>query len=248
MVGGANRGGVAFELNRKKGGWRERVIYSFCAQQNCADGATPYSPVTVGPSGVLYGTTAQGGRGNGGGVLYQLSPTETRPWSQSVLYSFCSLSNCTDGAGPEGAPTLDSAGNLFGTTRSGGTRCDSDYPCGIAFVFRHARGERTLHPFCSYTICKDGTNPTAGPIQDSAGNLFGTTFYGGAYGNDAAGGVVYEISGAKFQVLYNFCTDRLQCTDGNEPGPLIIDRSGNLYGTTAQGGANNSGVVFEVTP
>jgi uncharacterized repeat protein (TIGR03803 family) len=246
--GGQHGHGVVFELKRKKGSWREHAIYSFCSQTNCTDGATPYSGITVAPSGILYGTTSQGGTGAGGGVLYQLSSTDSRNWNQTILYSFCSQASCADGGAPEAAPLLDSAGDLFGTTAYDGTQCDGDYPCGVAFVVKASGREATVHPFCSADVCKEGTSPTSGLVRDSSGNLYGTTFYGGAYGNEAAGGIVYQLSGRKFHVLYNFCTDRLQCTDGDEPGPLILDGSGNLYGTTVQGGAFGSGAVFELTP
>lgn len=250
LSGGAGRqGGVVFELKHANGSWKEKVLYSFCSLQGCSDGATPYAGVMVAPSGVLYGTTITGGSG-GGGVLYQLSQLDKRDWSEAVLYPFCSQANCSDGYFPESVPITDSAGNLYGTTAYGGTNCNGDAPCGVAFEYSVGGIESTVHDFCSAGNCSDGTSPSAGLIMDSNGALYGTTRYGGAHGSETAGGTVFEVHDGTFQVLYNFCTDQLQCTDGSEPGALTMDSAGNLFGMTMEGGANNftSGVVFELTP
>ena len=189
-------------------------------------------------------------------------------WAQkeSVLYTFCTQSNCADGANPGGELVLDQNGNLYGTTDSGGAH-DSSFchlvsyhGCGVVFKLDPAGKETVLHSFCAQPNCVDGANPIAGLIFDQKGNLYGTTFLGGAYGNGycfAGGscGVVFKLTPkGKYTVLYNFC-QQLHCTDGENPAAgLVFDKKGNLYGTTSDGGIFNgcsdcgAGVVFKLTP
>lgn len=172
---------------------------------------------------------------------------------ERVLYSFCSASNCVDGAHPDPTLIFDTVGNLYGTTFNGGAR-------GYGSVFQLALEngtwtEKVLHSFCSAGPCTDGENPIAGLIFDVSGNLYGTTYLGGAYG----GGTVIQLSpGANNtwteKVLYSFCSTN-NCLDGAEPrGGLIFDGTGNLYGTTSMGGAGagcngyGCGTVFKLSP
>jgi hypothetical protein len=98
---GANGNGVVFKLTPKPdGSWSESVLYSFCSLSNCSDGGAPLAGLTFDQAGNLYGTTTYGGNSNVGGVAFKLTPNQDGTWSESVLYTFCSLSNCDDGANP----------------------------------------------------------------------------------------------------------------------------------------------------
>jgi len=185
---------------------------------------------------------------------------------ESVLYSFCTQTNCTDGANPSAGLVFDQKGNAYGTTSQGGAydssvcRLLSNHGCGVVFKLGSAGKETVLHSFCAQANCADGANPIAGLVFDQKGNLYGTTFLGGAYGNGycfAGGscGIVFKLTPkGKYTVLYNFCA-QLDCTDGENPAAgLVFDRKGNLYGTTSDGGIFNgcsdcgAGVVFKLTP
>jgi uncharacterized repeat protein (TIGR03803 family) len=191
-----------------------------------------------------------------------------------VLYSFCSQKKngpCTDGSGPSGL-IVDASGHLYGTTTGGGANCQSNNLPGCGTVFeltpnaaRTKLTETVLYSFCTKATCIDGRSPHyAGLIMDGSGNLYGTTTFGGggsahlrpttSIGGTSDAGVVFELipNPARTKwietVLYSFCTEA-GCTDGNNPyAGLIMDGSGNLYGTTNLGGTHNGGTVFELTP
>lgn len=204
-------------------------------------------------NGNFEGTSFQGGVSNGGclsesgcGTIYSLGAIYPTP-----LHSFCSsyYSVCSDGELPTSALLQATNGNLYGTTQGGspyqGNPCGG-YGCGTVFEFNgdNATGPvTTLHTF-SYT---DGGVPTAGLIQATDGNLYGTTTEGGSNGNY---GTIFRISPAgKFITLYNFCAQP-SCSDGYLPsGPLVQGADGNFYGVTQAGGTSkNAGTVFKITP
>jgi hypothetical protein len=148
-------------------------------------------------AGNLYGTTAAGGAntscdGHSCGVVFELTPSGTG-WSETVLYSFCSQSNCADGNYPSAGLIMDGAGNLYGTTlESGKNTCQTSYGCGVVFELTpttNGWSETVLYSFCSQSNCADGNYPSAGLIMDGSGNLYGTTIYGG---NNW--GVVFELT------------------------------------------------------
>jgi uncharacterized repeat protein (TIGR03803 family) len=246
--GGAFNQGTVFELTPTAGGgWTEQVLYSFCSQTNCTDGAYPLAGLIFDAAGNLYGATYNGGiypcGAYGCGTVFELSPTAGGGWTETVLHSF---GNGTDGAFPYAGLIFDAAGNLYGTTTGGGT-----YRGGTVFQLTPTAGggwaEQVLYSFCSQTNCTDGGGP-GGLIFDAAGNLYGTTGGGGAYG----GGTVFELSptaggGWTEKVLHSF-----NGTDGTGPSAVIFDAAGNLYGTTEYGGAYGGnlgdGTVFELTP
>jgi len=118
---------------------------------------------------------------------------------------------------------------------------------GVVFKLAPDGTEAVLHRFCSQSGCADGEHPHAGLVLDTAGNLYGTTYYGGS--NVYNGGVVFKLAADGTEtVLYNFCSQS-GCTDGAEPvGGLVIDAAGTLYGTTSAGGASGGGVVFKLAP
>jgi uncharacterized repeat protein (TIGR03803 family) len=215
------------------------VLYSFCAQSNCVDGAYPASGLVLDQKGNLFGTTYSGGAygDNGGGVVFKLTPQGKR----TVLYSFCAMNNCTDGVTPMAGLVLDQKGNLYGTTYFGGT-----HGLGVVFKLTQEGKETVLHSFCARDNCTDGQGPLASPVFDQKRNLYGTTWSGGAYGY----GTVFKVTPqGKETVVYSFCArgNRI-CEDGARPLGLVFDYKGNLYGTAAGGGTHDSGVVFKLTP
>jgi uncharacterized repeat protein (TIGR03803 family) len=242
---GGTSGGNVFVLTPKPGTtkWSFRQVYAFCAASNCADGTQPlWGNVIADVAGNLYGTTLSGGARNAG-VVFALSPDGHGGWSENVLYSFCSLANCTDGKEPVGSLLLDGAGNLFGTTASADSNCADGASCGV--VFKLAPGtpwrEKVLHRFCQQSGCTDGSGPQGGLLMDAKGHLFGTTGVGGPQNS----GTVFRLGGS-FDVLYSFCA-QANCADGKYPWPAIVsDAAGNIFGATERGGANGYGDVFEL--
>ena len=240
--GGANGRGIVFKLTPEG---KETVLYSFCVQNNCADGDAPYAGLVLDKNGNLYGTTNSGGvyngcaSGLGCGVVFKLTPKG----EETNLYTFCVQTNCTDGANPAAGLVMDEKGNLYGTTSAGGISCKAG--CGVVFKLTPKGKETVLYSFSG----ADGANPAAGLVFDEKGSLYGTTQSGGVYG----GGAVFKLSPkGKETVLYSFCAEGGgRCTDGTNPvAGLVFDRNGNMYGTTAWGGAYfySAGVVFKLTP
>lgn len=188
--GGSKNSGIVFRLSLSAGVWQKTLLYAF---KGSVDGAFPASALVFDSSGNVYGTTTGGGFTNGCGfagcgVVFELSPTSTGPWKETLLYTF---QQRADGAIPSGV-IFDGAGNLYGTASEGGnTALCSHNGCGVAFELSPVSGkwaETVLYTFGNVT--GDGIEPQAGVILDSAGNLFGTTQYGGANGL----GTVFEIS------------------------------------------------------
>jgi uncharacterized repeat protein (TIGR03803 family) len=227
---GANGGGTVFEVTPSG---TETVLYSFCAQSSCTDGSHPRAGLVRDTAGNLYGTTYDGGA-NGAGTVFEVTPSGT----ETVLYSFCAQSGCTDGSHPRADLVRDTKGNLYGTTYDGGTNGK-----GTVFKVSPSGTETVLHSFCAQSGCRDGSHPQAGLILDTKGNLYGTTYGGGAKRK----GTVFEISPTGTEtVLHSFAANGI---DGYYPvAGLILDANGNLYGTTLSGGANGGGTVFQVVP
>jgi len=235
---------------------KESVLYSFCAQTNCADGQSPYAGVVFDQKGNLYGTTRSGGTYNnscyyGCGVVFKLTPKG----KETVLYSFCMQAGCADGAEPFAGLVSDQKGNLYGTTYLGGAYdgCESGLGCGVVFKLTPEGKYKVLYSFCAQNSCTDGAYPQAGLVLDQKGNLYGTTSNGGTYNGYCAYGqgcgVAFKLTPkGKETVLYTFC-GQTNCTDGGDPvAGLIFDKNGSLYGTTKVGGAHGGGIVFKLTP
>jgi uncharacterized repeat protein (TIGR03803 family) len=227
--GDSNGCGAVFALDPNTGA--EKVIYSFCSQQNCTDGDQPEGGL-IDVKGMLYGVT-WGGGGNcvgesGCGEVFALDPNTG---AEKVVYSFCGKGNCTDGLYPSSG-LLDAKGTLYGTTYSGG----ANYNWGTVFALDLKTGtESVLHSFCSHHVgsdCLDGQNPVTSLI-DMNGMLYGTTYGGGASSDGTVFALDPKTNAEK--VLYSFCSLQ-DCWDGRFPDAGLIDVKGTLYGTTEDGG------------
>jgi uncharacterized repeat protein (TIGR03803 family) len=241
------------------------VLYNFCSQPNCVDGEGPASSVVPDGAGNFYGTTQLGGA-NSYGTVFELSPDGVGGYNETVLYSFCSLQNCTDGSEPTSALIFDASGNLYGTACSGGpsgqgvpSAC-GDGSDGYGVVFELSpephggcpAGSNSGNGWCetvlhSFTSTPDGASPFAGLTWDPVGNLYGTT-----YGGGSGMGTVYELSpnrsgGWSESVLYSHCSQP-NCADGAYPNGQLQASNGNFYATTEEGGAHAAGTVFELSP
>ena len=226
------------------GAWAETVLLSFGSG---SDGNGPgYGALIIDAAGNLYGTTSLGGaRGRyyvSCGTIFKVAPDGT----ERVLYA---LKGGSDGGTPLGGLIADASGNLYGTTSAGGgtSGCYPYGSCSTVFKLAADGTETVLYAFQGG---RDGSTAVGGLFMASNGNIYGTNVYGGANG----GGTVFELTpnAAKTawteKVLYAFCT-KTSCSDGaHSYAGLIGDASGNLYGTTINGGANGEGTVFKLAP
>jgi uncharacterized repeat protein (TIGR03803 family) len=239
------------------------TLYSFCQTVPCHDGIAPMALMQA-SNGNFYGVAFTDGVHNHG-TIFELSKSGVF----KVLYSFCSLANCADGADIYAGLMQASDGNLYGTTAGGGA-----YDTGTVYEISPAGDFRTIHSFCAKPGCPDGDTPYARLVEDANGNLYGTTYYGGAngYGN------VFEITAARQFVpvhsfdntdgsypssalilasdgnLYGTANTIFQITAGNEfhllftfcgcTNTLLQATDGTFYGTTAEGGTSNNGTIF----
>ncbi len=236
--------GTVFRLTPGSPNWTESVLYSFCAQANCTDGEDPVGGVVFDSNGHLYGITNAGGLSSFAcpsycGVLFELTPEAHGQWTESVLHSLLGA----DGGYSQSTLVRDADGNFYGTTT-----IDGVYAAGTVFkLSATAYGWR-------YTILYEfplryahGSFDLRSPLAlDGKGNLYGTL---GASDVPGCCGLVYKLSPRPhgmwaFTDLHDF-----NGKDGSLPsGGLTIEPSGKLYGMTQMGGANNSGVVFEIVP
>lgn len=228
--------GIVYRLSPPKSGgpWTQTILYNFSGGD---DGWYPYSGVISDSEGNLYGTALQGGPSQCG-VVFELSPTGNDQWTQQVLHPLT-----LDGCNPAGGLVFDGLGNLYGTAETGGA-----WGWGTAFELSPSPDGNwtysTIHDFNSDGT--DGAQPWAGLILDNAGNLYGSTRFGGAFGF----GIVFELmpdSG-------NWTESILHSFAGGNDGAnlffnLVFDSAGNLYGTTASGGGPKGyGTIFRLTP
>jgi uncharacterized repeat protein (TIGR03803 family) len=234
---------IVVTLMLAPGAWasyKYKTLYKF---KGGKDGKAPFAGLIFDAAGNLYGTTAEGGPNKSSGTVFQLTPGANGTWSETVLYSFCSASGCTDGATPLGGLVFDVDGNLYGTTQDGGNQ-------GKGTVFQLTNGangtwtEKVLYSFCSAAGCTDGANPMAGLIFDAVGNLYSTAQWGGAQGR----GTVFQLTPSANgdwteTVLHSFGKDGYRPMAG-----LIFDAAGNLYSTTMEGAIHGGGTVFQLTP
>ncbi len=261
LLGGEFGYGTVFELTPTRGGkWKEKLLYSFDGE----DGYSPMGNLTFDATGNLYGTTYYGADqscgygGYGCGVVFELTPKTGGGWTESVLHRFSG----NDGESPSTTLIFDASGNLYGTTPLGGDNsCGNGYGCGTVFELTPKGNgswtETVLRVFDGEG--KDGYYPEASLIFDASGNLYSTTYEGGAlscyYGYGC--GTVFELTptadgGWTEKILHTFDDNG---KDGSGPvAGLIFDTSGKLYSTTIRGGDQSCGdndgcgTVFEITP
>jgi uncharacterized repeat protein (TIGR03803 family) len=290
VLGGSHNFGTLYELSPiSGGGWQETTIHSFTGGN---DGGLPNSPLIIDGSGNLYGTTQVGGTKQQG-TVFEFSPIAGGGYQETVLHSFAGEDDGAHGAGtvfelspqtggawklttlvpftgneeggvPYAGMVFDAAGNLYGTALNGGNSIDcparNENGCGVVFELSPSIGggwrERVIHSFKG----PDGALPYGGVVLDSSGNLYGTTYEGGAGSCSPVGGsgcgVVFKLSAGHNwheAVIHSFTGG----ADGAAPiGGLTLDASGNVYGTTEIGGdttysgcsPNGCGVVFELIP
>jgi uncharacterized repeat protein (TIGR03803 family) len=206
-----------------------QVVYTF---QDSADGGNPFAGLTVDRAGNLYGTTSSGGIGYG--TAFELKNT-AKGYKYVVLHTFAGGS---DGANPYARLMPGAGGKLYGTTVNGGVGAG-----GTVFELNPGKAHGTERVLYAFTQSAQGANPSAGDLTiDSNGAIYGTTQYGGAYGQ----GTIFKLSRAgKEKVLYSFGANS---NDGTQPyAGLTFDRAGNIYGTTSLGG-EGYGTVFELIP
>jgi uncharacterized repeat protein (TIGR03803 family) len=227
-------GGCGGVYKIKTSGKGYTLIYSF----DQTNGANSYSPLLLGTDGNFYGTTYVGGSVSGSfknaGVVFKMTPSG----KYSVVYAFCALSNCVDGANPVAGLTQATDGNFYGTTEYGGTGTGG-LRQGVVFKLTAAGQLTVLYNFCSLASCTDGSNPYGGLVQASDGNFYGTTLGGGMHNY----GVIFQVTpSGKYTVLYNF-----DYTTGAYPEVTLTQHTdGVLYGDTSQGGSARLGVFFSL--
>jgi uncharacterized repeat protein (TIGR03803 family) len=215
------------------------TLYTFCSQNGCTDGTSPFGLVQ-GADGNFYGTTLQGGANNFG-TVFKITPSG----GLTTLYSFCSQSGCTEGSTP-GMLVQATDGNLYGTTGEGGgnTKTCSGFinHCGTVFKITPSGALTTLYGFCPQSGCTDGFGPS-GLVQATDGNFYGTTDDGGAnicdvsLGSHGCGTVFKITPSGALTTLYSFFCSRSDCADGYLPNTALVQATdGNFYGTTQFGG------------
>jgi uncharacterized repeat protein (TIGR03803 family) len=277
QAGGTHGYGVVFELKLVRGKWQERILHNFWGG---SDGKFPIAGVIMTNSGNLYGTTYNGfdsatvfelspsdhgwterviyrtptsGAGltmdSAGNIflasywsVLKLSRNDNGDWAGTVIHTFTGYPK--DGYWASSHPVFDPAGDLFGATEAGGK--------GYGLVYEliplndGTWTERILHYFQG----SDGNSPAGNIVLDAAGNIYGTTDWGGKH----VWGTVFELTptgkdGYEHKIIWNFTGP-----DGVNPaGQLVLDSAGNLYGTTSRGGMTYNdnyglGIVFQVSP
>jgi uncharacterized protein (TIGR03437 family) len=221
QFGGLLNWGTVFEITP------QGTLTTLTSFSNERHGAGPGTGLIAGTDGNFYGTTEIGGV-NGDGSVFRMTPTGTL----TTLYSFGSLPAQADGRTPYGDLVLGKDENIYGTAFGG------PYDSGIVFKVAPGGMVTMLYAFAG----ADGAGPTAGLIQATDGNLYGTTEQGGVYGK----GTVFRLTpNGVLATIYNFGAT---ATDGMLPAADLLQASdGNLYGTTEEGGAYQFGTVFKIT-
>jgi uncharacterized repeat protein (TIGR03803 family) len=226
--------GVAYKLTKTGTTWAQTVIHAFSGGE---DGSGPGARVALDKRGNVYGMTPTGGT-NGLGTIYQLHPRSNGSWALRVIHTFTGGS---DGSSGSAGKLVLRGRHIYGAATTGGLNGS-----GTVFELTSTRsGEWDFKTLYSFLGAPDGSFPYGALLFDAAGNLYGTTYYGGTNGL----GAVYKLSPNDVgewseTVLYSFKTG----SDGNSSiSNLVSDAAGNLYGTTSEGGLG-SGTIFKLTP
>ncbi len=250
--------GQVYELTPGGNRWHFKTLHNFLPS---SDGYFPLSSVVLDDAGNLYGNTQFGGNAagcfqQGCGVIYELSPSTSGDWTETILYEFPNLAG-DPGSIPSGRVVLDSAGNIYGTAKYGGadsSNCAVQGGCGTVFKLSRIGGSwqrTTLHFFGQ--LAGDGENPFGRLTLDVMGNVYGTTQGGG---ENTSRGMVFKLSpNGAGSYNYNPLHSFVFTAGGSIPWAGVTpDAFGNLWGTTYYGGihqddfGNGYGVVFELTP
>jgi uncharacterized repeat protein (TIGR03803 family) len=239
LYGVSYYGQTAYKLSRSGNEWQATTLYTFTAGDS---GLYPSSPPVFDFDGNLYGVAAGGGAHNQG-VVYKLTPTSQGPWQETVLYSF---TGGKDGAGPAYNVIFDKAGNLYGTTSYGGSYannfiCQTDYQgCGTIFELSPTRnGQWNFHLLYTFTDHFNDFGP-AFLAFDSAADLYASSSGGpsGFEGQSSPGSILKFTPSSSGQwtpsVIYDFAN-----YDGGEPGNIVFDSAGNIYGPAFRDGTPN---------
>ena len=252
FYGTASLGGVSNEYCQARSGCgtlfqitsggKLTTLHSFAF----TDGQSPEGLVQA-TNGNFYGTTFLGGA-HSLGTAFQI----TSSGKLTTLHNFCDKTNCADGEIPVGALVQTADGDFYGITAYGGVNVSNCFngSCGTVFKLTPQGTLTKLYIFCAQTNCADGNQPSAGLVQATDGNFYGTTFSGGANNNCVGGaltrcGTVFKITpGGMLTTLHSFCAEA-GCADGATPDAGLVQATdGNFYGTAEQGGANGAGTVF----
>ena len=225
--------GVTYKLTKVGDSWTQTVIHAFTGGD---DGSGPGSRVTVDNRGDVYGMTPTGGA-NGLGTIYRLHPKPNDTWTLRVIHAFTGGS---DGSSGSAGQMIIRNGHLYGAATTGG----SGY--GTVFELKPtSAGEWSFKTLYAFQGQPDGSFPYGALLFDAAGNIYGTTYYGGSDGI----GSIYKLTrsgGGSWteEILYSFRTGQ----DGNSSiSNLVFDSTGSLFGTTSEGGLG-SGTIFELSP
>jgi uncharacterized repeat protein (TIGR03803 family) len=212
--------------------------FTTLAKFDGTNGNGPVGPLVQGFDGNLYATTTYGGPYTEG-TVYRITPQGTL----TTIHVFCSQFYAPDGCQPYAGLVQARDGNLYGTTEGGGTDA-SPSAGGTIFKITPQGTLKPLHEFCSLANCADGASPWAGLIQATNGNFYGVTIGGGAHNQGSIFGIT---SAGVLTTLHSFCA-QTNCADGfGSDSALLQATDGNLYGTTAFGGAHGKGEVFKLT-
>jgi uncharacterized repeat protein (TIGR03803 family) len=235
-------GGVFELIPQSNGTWLANLIYGFSGTNG--DGAYPYGGVVVDAEGNVYGTTYRGGASSEG-TVYEISPTGTGAFKETIIHSF---TGGTDGGYPYAPLSIDTSGNLYGTTFNGGP-VDNSY--GVVFEFSQSADKWNETVLYSFGPSPDGSRP-AGVVLGAKGKLYGTTQNGGNGCNNPGCGIVFTLTPQsstpwKETVLWNFQS----VGDGSQSAAsvLVEGATGDIFGTTEYGGGRYGyGTVFEIQP
>ncbi len=242
------------------------TLYSFCSAPQCADGESPTNALIQGTDGNFYGTTRDGGAINGNfvgtGIVFKISPSGIF----TTLHTFCSASGCTDGAYPAAALFQATDGNFYGSTSHGGTNNTESFcgsiGCGTLFKITRTGKFTTLYNFCGVSNCADGGTPEAALLQDTNGTFYGTTYDGGASGQQYNYGTVFSLSvglgafvetqptsgkvGATIKILGTSLTGATSVTFNGQAAIFTVLSSSEI--TTSVPSGATTGLVKVVTP